>query len=155
MDITKIQAHKQKIIAHLLEEKQAAYQRMMQDQQSELDMAEEVGEGEEDLYERGKIDQAMNRVEAKAQTLESLQEQVDLLANLDQIEPTEEIQLGDIIETNMGNFFVGVPAMEFTIEGKQYRGISTDSPLYHALQGKHQGDKVEVNGHSYDLIHSY
>lgn len=155
MNTTEIQERKQKIIAHLMDEKQTAYRRMMRDQQYDLDMAGSVGEGEEDLSERGKIDEAINRVEAKSQTLEDLKAQIDLLSNLDHIKATEEIQLGDVIETNKGHFFVGVPALEFEIEGISYRGISVDSPLYHALQGKHDGDQVEVNGHIYDLIHSY
>lgn len=157
MELTKQQwATKRAIADAILQQKKAAYNVMVQDQQGDLAMASETNENEEGLYESGKADQAINHLRATSQVTDSLEEEITILQGIvDHIEPTEEIQLGDIIETNLGNFFVAVAADEIEVAGKKYRGISVKSPLYQALAGKHDGDSVEVNGHQFTLQSSY
>ncbi|WP_116128214.1 hypothetical protein [Lewinella sp. IMCC34183] len=156
MQLTKEQTEeKQAVAARLLTIKENSYKNMMSMQNADMDEAEETNEEEQNHFEDGKVDQSINRVEARASVVEALQHDIRTLANLDDIEPTEEIQLGDIIETDRGNFFVGAASDEFEVNGKKYRGISTDSPLYLALRGKHNGDSVEVNGSTFKLKNSY
>lgn len=146
---------KTSIIKHLLKEKEASYRNMMAMQQSEVDAAENANESDDSMFEGGKSDQALNRVEARSSVVEALQREIDVLSGLSSIEATDEVQLGDIVETDKGNFFVAVPADEFTIEGKTYRGISTDSPLYRALRGKKNGEVVTVNNNTFTLLNSF
>lgn len=146
---------KSKIIAYLLEQKEASYRNMMQSQQADLDEAEETNDASESLFEGGKVDQSLHRVEARSSAVMALKNEIDLLNGLDSIEANENIQLGDVIQTSKGNFFVAVPEEAFTIEGITYRGISTESPLFRALAGKSDGDKVSVNGTEFELISSY
>lgn len=146
---------KKAIIAHLLEEKEASYKNMMAMQKSEVAGAEKVSEGGDGQFQGGKTGQVLNRVEARASVVEALQRDIDILSGLDSIKPTEEIQLGDVIETDKGNFFVAVPADEFTVGGKSYRGISTESPLFQALKGKKDGDSVILNENKFTLTSSY
>jgi len=87
--------------------------------------------------------------------VEALQNDINILSGLDTVEPTPEIQLGDIIETDKGNFFVAVPADEFEVSGVKYRGISVDSPLFQALRGKKNGNKMEVNNNGFILRNSH
>ncbi len=148
-------AEKKAVAARLLTIKENSYQNMMAMQTADMDEAEETNEEEQNRYEDGKVDQSINRVEARASVVEALQHDINVLSNIEEIEPTEEIQLGDIIETDRGNFFVGAASDEFEVNGKKYRGISTESPLYLALRGKHNGDSVEVNGSSFKLVNSY
>ncbi|TXF89981.1 hypothetical protein FUA23_08485 [Neolewinella aurantiaca] len=146
---------KKAIIAHLLEEKEASYKNMMAMQESEVESAEQSNENGDGQFQGGKTGQALNRVEARASVVEALQRDINILTGLDSIEPTVEVQLGDVIETDQGNFFVAVPADEFTVEGKSYRGISTQSPLFQALKGKKDGDTVSLNNNEFKLISSY
>ena len=156
MQLTKDQmAEKKAVIARLLTIKENSYKNMMSMQTSDMDEAEETNEEEHNQFEDGKVDQSINRVEARSSVVEALQHDINVLSNLDDIEPTEEIQLGDIIETDRGNFFVGAASDEFEVNGKKYRGISVESPLYLALRGKHNGESVEVNGSSFKLVNSY
>ena len=149
------QTEKQAVAAQLLTIKENSYQNMLAMQSADMEEAEATNDNVQNMFEDGKVDQSMNRVEARASVVEALQHEIRVLANLDEIEPTEEIQLGDIVITDRGNFFVGAANDEFEVEGKKYRGISTDSPLYLALRGKHNGDTVEVNGSSFTLQDSY
>lgn len=146
---------KQAIISHLLAEKESSYHNMMRMQQSEVDAAEKSNEAGDNMFEGGKPAQVLDRVEARSSVVEALQQDINLLNGLDSIEPNEEIQLGDLIETDKGNFFVAVAADEFTVNGTVYRGISTDSPLFRALAGKRNGDTVMVSGHTFTLKNSY
>lgn len=146
---------KKGIIAHLFEEKEASYKNMMAMQESEVAGAEKASESGDGQFQGGKTGQALNRVEARASVVEALQRDINILSGLDSIEPTDEIQLGDVIETDRGNFFVAVPADEFTVGGKSYRGISTESPLFRALKGKKDGDSVSINENKFKLIRSY
>ena len=146
---------KQAVIAQLLTIKENSYKNMMAMQTADMDEAEQTNEESENFFEDGKVDESINRVEARSSVVEALQHDINMLSNLDQIEPTEEIQLGDIIKTDKGLFIVGAASDEFEVDGRKYRGISLDSPLYLALKGKHNGDSVNVNGNTFTLIESY
>ena len=155
MSTTERNETKSAIIAHLLEEKEASYKNMMAMQEAEVAAAEQANENGDGQFQGGKTGQTLNRVEARASVVESLQKDINVLSGLDSIEPTGEIQLGDVIETDQGNFFVAVAADEFSVNGKTYRGISTDSPLFQALKGKKDGDTVAINDNEFSLISSY
>ncbi len=156
MKLTKEQQAEKKAVAnHLLTMKENSYKNMMAMQTADMEEAEETNEESENLFEDGKVDESINRVEARASVVEALQHDINVLANIDHIEPTEEVQLGDILETDKGRFFVGAASDEFEVNGKKYRGISLDSPLYLALKSKHNGDSVDVNGNTFTLINSY
>jgi hypothetical protein len=145
---------KKAIIAYLLEEKEASYKNMMAMQKAEVADAEESNEVGDSQSQSGKVGQVLNRVEARASVVEALQNDINILSGLGSVVPTPEIQLGDVIETDKGNFFVAVPADEFEIAGVKYRGISVESPLYQALRGKKNGDKVTVNNNIFTLLNS-
>ena len=153
MELTKEQqATKEAIVNALLDIKKASYNTMVGSQQSELAMAEEVNDNDEGLYEKGKVDQSINRLRATSKVTDSLEVEIKILQGIiDHVDATEEIQLGDVLHTNQGNFFVAVPAEEFEVNGTTYRGISTDSPLYLALRGKHAGDTVRVNENDFTI----
>ncbi|PPK85121.1 transcription elongation GreA/GreB family factor [Neolewinella xylanilytica] len=156
MKLTKEQeTEKKAVVAQLLIMKENSYKNMMSMQTADMEEAEETNEESENLFEDGKVDESINRVEARSSVVEALQHDINMLSNLDEIEPTEEIQLGDIIETDKGRFIVGAASDEFEVNGKKYRGISVDSPLFLALKGKHNGDSVDVNGNTFTLINSY
>ena len=156
MQLTESQtAEKKAVAAQLLAIKENSYQNMMSIQQADMAEAEDTNENEHNMFEDGKVDQSLNRVEARSQVVDALQHDINVLSNIDEIEPTEEIQLGDIIVTDKGNFYVAAASDEFEVDGKKYRGISTSSPLFRALLGKHNGDTVDLNGTTFTLQDSY
>ncbi len=146
---------KQAIIETLLTIKKNSHANILLMQKQDMGEATETREEEHNVYETGKISQSLNRVEARAGALDSIQRDINILSNLEAIDPTEEVQLGDVLETDQGNFFVAVAADDFEVDGVTYRGISTDSPLFQALAGKQNGDKVTLNGNSFTLKNSY
>lgn len=156
MELTKTQQDlKEAIVNHLLKVKQDALDELLQLQSTDEGQAQEAQEDQTNLYEDGKLDQVRNRIEARAKVADAHAREINLLNGIHTIEPTEEIQLGDVVHTDQGKFFVAVPAGEFTVNGETYRGISTESPLFKALLGKHDGDKVSVNGNEFTLKKSF
>ena len=156
MELTKTQKDlKEAIVAHLLQVKQEALDELMQLQSTDEGEAQAEQEDHSNLYEEGKLDQVRNRIEARAKVADAHAREINLLKGIHTIEPTEEIQMGDVVHTDQGKFFVAVPAGEFTVKGETYRGISTDSPLFRALLGKQDGDKVTVNGNEFTLKKSF
>jgi transcription elongation GreA/GreB family factor len=155
MNELSIKKLKEAIIAHLLEEKEASYQNMMAIQKAEVEATEKnSAEGGSQAQSSG-TGEVLERVEARSSVVEALQNDINILSGLDSIQPTPEIQLGDVVETDKGNFFVAVPADEFEIAGVKYRGISVDSPLFQALLGKKNGDTAIVNNNRFTLQNSY
>lgn len=154
MELTKEQTElKQAIVDHLMAEKKSAYNQAIIAQQADMGEAEETNQNEEGLYEHGKVDQAINRVRAKAQVSDQLAKDINLLEGImDHIEPTEKLQLGDVIKTDRGNFFVAVVSDAFEVKGHKFIGISTDSPFYQAAIGSKSGDVVSVSGNDF-VIH--
>jgi transcription elongation GreA/GreB family factor len=148
-------AEKKAVAAQLLTIKENSYNNLMAMQTADMQEAEATNDDTQNMFEDGKVDQSINRVEARASVVEALQHDINVLSNIDDIDPTEEIQLGDIIKTNRGTFFVGAASDEFEVSGQKYRGISVDSPLFLALKGKQNGDTVEVNGTTFTLEDSY
>jgi hypothetical protein len=111
-----------------------------------MGQAAETNDNEESLYESGKADQAINRVRAKSAISDQLSQDIRMLEGImDHIQPTEKLQIGDVIKTDRGNFFVGVVSDKFELHGETFMGISTESPLYKATIGASSGDKVNVN----------
>lgn len=146
---------KKAIIDHLIATKESSIANLREAQAKDQAESREEIENEENLFETGKTDQAYNRVEARARVLDALVEELAVLKGLETIEPNEQIQMGDVIETDRGKFFVAVPADEFTVGGETYRGISAKSPLFRALMGKRNGESVSVNDVEYTLKASY
>lgn len=156
MELTKTQQElKNKIVAQILKEKQEALDNILRMQRLDEGEAQATMDDTENYYEDGKIDQARNRITARSTVADALAREIGILKGIDSIEPTEEIQLGDVVHTNMGKFFVAVASDPVEIEGETYTGISTESPLFQALLGKHNGDAITVNGNTFTLQKSF
>ena len=61
------------------------------------------------------------------------------------LKPLFKVGLGALVETDRGWYFIGVSAPRFTINHQSINCISTESPLFKALQGKQTDDWAEFN----------
>ena len=156
MELTKTQqSTKDALVKQILQEKQESLDNLLRLQRRDNGEAKAAQESLTNTYEEGKIDQARNRITARSKVADALAEEIAVLKGIGTITPTEEIQLGDVIHTDHGKFFVAVASEELTHNGDTYQGISTASPLFQALLGKHDGDTVTVNGKEWKLKKSF
>lgn len=60
--------------------------------------------------------------------------------------PTDVIRPGAIVEVGGYRYVAGIVVDGVEVDGVAYDGLSLESPLYQAIEGKHVGDEVVVNG---------
>lgn len=86
-------------------------------------------------------DQAADMESLLDDTATLREEKADSLADLD-VSPTDVVRPGAVVEVAGQRYLVGVVAAdEVDVDGTSYAGLSTDSPLYEAIQGLRAGDE--------------
>ncbi len=97
-----------------------------------------------DKYETGRAMMQMEEDNCKAQ----LAQTNALRRQLAQINPrnqNEKVELGSLVQTNKGVFYVSVGIGKIQVEDKMYFCISLASPIGKQLQHKMAGDEIVVN----------
>ncbi|MDG5816095.1 hypothetical protein QA601_13460 [Chitinispirillales bacterium ANBcel5] len=91
---------------------------------------------------------AMKQLETEAfgKRLVEAMAQYKLLSSIDVTRKYDSVQPGSLALTSIGNFFVAVSADEVVIDGEEYCMISTESPIYQAMQGSTEGSTFSFRG---------
>ncbi|MFY0672441.1 MAG: hypothetical protein JXQ87_03515 [Bacteroidia bacterium] len=63
-----------------------------------------------------------------------------------------KIDMGAIVITDKGNFFISVAAGKVKVEDKTYFTMGGNAPLAQEFRGKGKGDKCSFNGVQYDIV---
>ncbi|MGV6848756.1 MAG: hypothetical protein ACWA5A_10290 [Marinibacterium sp.] len=64
---------------------------------------------------------------------------------------TDTVRPGAVVVFNNRHFVVSVSTARFDCEGTTYMGISTQSPVYKAIEGLSKGDVFTLNGREIEL----
>jgi transcription elongation GreA/GreB family factor len=101
-----------------------------------------------DKHETGK---AMMQLEQEklGKQLQDLNSQIDILYKIADFKNASTVQLGSLITTNQGIFYLAIGLGKIEIQGAPYFIISPQSPIGLKMLGKKIGDEFEVNGRSY------
>lgn len=62
------------------------------------------------------------------------------------------IGFGSLVITDKMNFFVAASMGDFDLDGKKYFIISTQTPIFEAMEGKEPGDSFSFRGRNYKII---
>lgn len=62
---------------------------------------------------------------------------------------------GAVVKMNSQHYIIGIPACRFDFEGVNYIAMSTEAPLYLAIEGTEQGDTAEYNDQVYKIEKVY
>lgn len=68
---------------------------------------------------------------------------------------SQKIQLGSVVETNRGNFFMAIGVGKIQIKGVDFYAISQGSPLGLKLNGLQKGDVFDFNSNRYQILEVY
>jgi transcription elongation GreA/GreB family factor len=60
--------------------------------------------------------------------------------------PKSEVVPGAVVKIGARHFVISVPTDRFECEGRTFLGISTQAPIYEALEGKRVGESCTFNG---------
>lgn len=84
--------------------------------------------------------------EVQASTKQSL-EAVEAL----DFSPTDTVRAGAIVAFGGQHYVVGLVSDVIEVDGVSFEGISADSPVYGAIEGKQAGESFTFNGHDQRL----
>ena len=106
---------------------------------------EETKSSAGDKYETGRAMMHLEKEKLASQHAEALK----LKKVIDQINPdrpTEKVELGSLVETSMGWFFVAIGLGQVKVEGQTYFLISPAAPIGRLLWGKSVDESFTFNG---------
>ena len=121
-----------------LESAQRHYQEYLS--QARLDRSESIEDGQQSQAEF-----ASDLAEAFDMQEHDFEEKIRLLETID-FGPKTEVEPGAVVKVAGRHFVVGVSTARFACEGQDLMGISTQAPIYQAMEGKRAGDKCTFRG---------
>ena len=104
-----------------------------------------------DKYETGMAMLQMEEQKANVQ----LAKAKELQKTLSMIDPTEKqdsAELGSLVETLNGNYFISIGLGQIEIGGKSIFVLSIASPVGLQMKGKKAGDVFQFNGNSSEIV---
>lgn len=114
------------------------------------------GLGNEEAYDNHTLAdtaQQMSEVDALTESLDFVSDQ---RRQLERMKTAAEVihhvvEPGAAVITNAGSFFIAVGVESFQVQEKTYTGLSSQSALFAALQGKKAGSVARYHGTSYTI----
>lgn len=141
---------RQEVIAHLIQLKQEEIDALQhsQDIYSEgADLDEESSLGYDDFAQQSQsTESAMNLEFRINQAVENLERFKSI-----QRDDAKGVQEGDVVFTSKVNFVIGLAFKDFEWDNEHFIGISTNAPIFEALEGKEEGDNFSFNGVDYTI----
>lgn len=105
----------------------------------------------DDKYETAR-EMMQQEIDMNTARLHQAKLQLSALERVDISKNYEQVQLGSLVYTSNGNFFVAISAGNFTINDTKYYAISIESPIGRLMAGKQQGDTFSLNGNQYIIL---
>ena len=141
---------KHKIFERLLKVKIKRFNEISDFQQDHVESINDADLDNNSIVEN-QTEQMMREARVENESLDHLKEEINYLEDYQSFKDKDVIGPSTVVKTNIGNFIVSVPATSFEVEGEKFTGISTKSPMYGAIEGKSEGDKVEFNGQDIEI----
>lgn len=83
--------------------------------------------------------------------LSEVRNQMDALARLNNA-PCKLAELGALVETGAGLFYVSAPVGQLELEGRKIMTVSPEAPLIKAMQGCRSGDTFSLNNSTQKVV---
>lgn len=103
-----------------------------------------------DKYETGRA-MAQLEIEKNASQLAEAGKLKNTLALINPAIRTDFVQIGSLVLTNQGNFYLSISAGQFKIEDQVYFAISAASPIGLKLIGLKSKDQFSFNNKTYQI----
>ena len=97
-----------------------------------------------DKYETGRAMMQMEEEKSKIQLLEANRVRQDLL-KIDTERNFEKGELGSLISTNRGEYYLSIGIGKVNLKDKLYYCISMDSPIGKKLRNRQKGEEIGFN----------
>jgi len=107
-------------------------------------------EGDHDMFDPFK-DDMMKKKEVQIQQLEKYLDDIKLMSKVDPQKIHDKVEFGSIVITDKQKMFVAVPLGKITIDKESYFAISTQVPVYKAMQDLKVGDTFSINNNQFTI----
>jgi len=104
-----------------------------------------------DKHETGRA-MAQLEQEKSGQQLKEAEELKKTLEKMNVGNTSDSIQIGSIVLTNKGNFFIAVPVGKLIVDKESYYAISIGSPLGAKIKNLRNGTEFDMNGIVYKIL---
>jgi len=141
---------RKEVIAHLIELKSQEIKALEDSHQIFADGADLDEESSLELDDFAQQSQSTDSARSLQIRINQAKENLEAFKNV-RPELVDEITEGNVVFTDQVNFVIGLAFKDFEWENKKFVGISTQAPIFEALVGKREGDKVEFNGINYTI----
>ncbi|MBL0329305.1 MAG: 3-oxoacyl-ACP synthase [Bacteroidetes bacterium] len=133
----------------------AAVEQRIQNAQAAIAVAQESANDDTkssagDKHETGR---AMAQLEQE-KSAHQLNEALELKKILEKINPdfkADSVQLGSVVLTDKGHFFIAIPVGKLVLDSVTYFAISITSPIGSKIKNLRPGDSFEMNGMHYKI----
>lgn len=111
---------------------------------------EETKSSSGDKYETGRSMMQLEIEKYSTQLNENIKlKKILAQINVDKLYQT--VQLGSLVVTNNGNYFISISAGKLNLEGIEYLAISFSSPIGQILAGKKANEQFEFRGKNFEI----
>jgi transcription elongation GreA/GreB family factor len=107
-------------------------------------------EGDHDMFDPFK-DDMMKKKEVQIQQLEKYLDDIKLMSKVDPQKIHDKVEFGSIVITDKQKMFVAVPLGKIIIDKESYFAISTQVPVYKAMQDLKVGDTFSINNNQFTI----
>ena len=107
-----------------------------------------------DKHETGR---AMAQLEQEKSSIQ-LNEVLEMKKAFERIDSTvssQTIQVGSVVITDKGNFFISAPVGKLSFDDKVYFAISISSPIGVKIKNLSKNDSFEINGSVYKIVDAF
>lgn len=136
---------KREVFKTLLEIKKKQYNEIKKFQEEQLSSINDADLDRSEMIE-SQTENMMREMRVESASLDHLKEEINYLEDYNSFMDRDTVGPSTIVKTTKANYVVSVAEKSFTVQGDEYYGISTKSPVYQALKDKKEGDEVEFNG---------
>lgn len=98
-----------------------------------------------DKYETGRSMMQLEEQKSRQQLFQANQVRLELI-KIDIKRQTDKVEIGSLVETTSGNYFISVGIGKVRMDDILYYCISSRSPIGMKLMYKEKGDEIEFNG---------
>lgn len=141
---------KYKVFETLLETKKKRFDQLSNFQRDQVESINEADLDNNSIAEN-QTEQMLREARVENESLDHLKEEINYLEDYHSFGNKDEVGPSTLVKTSLANLVVSVPAKPFKVDGEEYYGVSTESPVYEALEGRKPGDTVEFNGQNVEI----
>ena len=107
-------------------------------------------EGDHDLFDPFK-EELMKKKDIQLEQLKKYLDDIKLVKKADPKKKSEQVEFGSIVITDKQKMFVANALGKIIVDGEPFYVISTQVPVYKAMQGQKAGDTFTINNNQFTI----